>query len=248
MESYEIDMEIPTESRKRLQEQRDEIERWEKGKKLREQYPALRKRLEALRESRPTEQLSFKDQRAYEHFEFLKKQQDEQMIQLEKNFEKMKEQFETSKQNLLRKQLYVEEKLQKAKDRVETTTKIKTKEEILLEKNLVELIQKFIEIQPGWDVEHSFPGYKNLSLTLPTTSAVKEETVETKPDKKKDEPTAPLPPPPTPVGGVGSLSDETVDKMSEAELFALVRPNVKNPYSNVISNTKAKRKAKQCDA
>lgn len=173
-----IDMEIPPSVKMRMFEQQKMIENFEKAQKIREQYPTLRKRLEAIRESRPIQQTTYKEQSAYEHFEFLRKQQEEQLAQLEANFEKVKAQYELGRQNILRKSLYVEEKLQKAKDRLENKTEIKTKEEILLEKSIVELIQKHIELQPNWDLAQCFPNYKELNITLPTSSVIKDEPVE----------------------------------------------------------------------
>jgi hypothetical protein len=234
METYIQDIPMPEESKKRWNENREIIENYEKGKKLREQYPPLRKRLEAIRESRPVQQTSFKDQRAFDHFDFLKKQQDEQLAQLEANFEKVKAQFEQGRQNILRKKLYVEQKLEKAKERVETQTTIKTKEELLLEKNIAELIQKHIELQPAWDLSQSFPNYKELNINLSLPNTVKEEVIEV----RKENPLLNTPHPPPPSVMVGG---EVEQKSSTVSL-------PKNPYGNVIFNTKAKRKAKECDA
>jgi hypothetical protein len=181
----------------------------------------------------------------------LKDQYEKNKRTLEDNYIKMKEMYEQGKTRILEKTVYVDEKLTKAKSRADSKTQIKTKEEILLEKNIVELIQSLQQLQPHWDIAQIFPGYKELNLTLPTSTVIKDERIELPKSTEKPLHTPPEIPPTHPVSGGGpdvakinSLSNQDVNTMSPEELFALVRPNVKNPYANVITNSKAKRKPK----
>ena len=171
-------MPIPASTLSKMKEFEELYKRFEEAKKLRERYPALKRRLEALRESRPVQTTNLKDVRAVEHFEFLQRQHEAQLEQIERNLQVVLKQFEQSKQNLVQKNLYVEDKLQKARDRVDTYKHLKTKEEILLEKQLVELIQEHITLEPREDLAQAFPGHKELQLQLPTSGLIKDQVIE----------------------------------------------------------------------
>lgn len=259
MEPIEIDLEIPEAIKRNMDARKKEICDWEESEKLRKKFPALKNRLEALRESRPTQETSIKDQRALQHFEVLKKQQDDQLAQieanlkraedqysknlqlleinfersktlLEKNLETIKVQCQQGRDRVLQKGLYVEDKLQKARERVETHNKVKTKEEILLEKQMVDLLVNYMELQPNENLNTSFPDYKELNLPLPSISVL----------KKSDPPPPKLPPPPPPQ--ISKEPVETPDPTPQ-RFYQTIAPQP--VYPTVITNTKTKRVAKQ---
>jgi len=252
------DMPIPASTLENMREFQEIYKRFEEAKKLREKYPALKRRLEALRESRPVQETKWKDLRAKEHFELIKRQNETQIEKLQyyitqanqhlestldsikKKHQIVVDQYQKGIQNVNEKMAYVDDKLKKANDRLESTSYLKTKEEILLEKQLVELIQEHLQLEPREDLAQSFPGHKELHLQLPTATLIKDQIIEepkptpSGPKVKRqpkqvlveDPPTPPPSPPPTP-------PSEPVPEPQKAL------------YGNVVQNTKLKRPPKQ---
>lgn len=190
------DMPIPPDVQKRMNETQKMIENYETAKKLREQFPALKRRLEAYRESRP-QQNNFREVGAIDHWEMILRQHEtkltssdvaiqqldkrleEQLKRLNNEIDRCKEahqiqvkQYMKAKEGVCEKKAYAEEKLQKAKDRLNSTTAAKSKDEILVEKTIMELFQKYIEVDPTGDFNYCFPGYKDLNLQLPLRTQI----------------------------------------------------------------------------
>jgi hypothetical protein len=249
-----MDIQPTPESARHMREIQEVIQRYEEGKKLREKYPDLKRRLDAIRESKPTPENNFKDIRAIEHFELLHNQHESklksnleyrQKIQteydtkisrlkeeieprikaLEATRDKLLEQMIVGENHIREKMSYVGDKLEKAKGRMESVKNIKTKEEILVEKQIVELVEKHKLLEPNLDVTLSFPGFKEMNLIPPPLPKAKRKAKEVPPD----------PPLEVPV-------EEPEEKKEEPVPVVETEPPKTEPrFGNLITNTKLKK-------
>ena len=183
-------MEIPSS----ILQKQEQLKALEKTKKLYEQITSQNNRLITCRQHRTAQSTNVRDLQAVQHFEFLKRQQDEALEKLETQFEIYKQQIENSRQRLTGKKLYVEEKLEKARARVESQKTAKGKEELNLEKQLQELIAKWKEARQGagQDLQNAVYGLKDVPV-------IEKQITEESPQPTPSSETPPIPPTPPPV-------------------------------------------------
>jgi hypothetical protein len=197
--------------------------------------------------------------------EILKEKYERDLANLLKTSNYFVTQDELRKSKIVDNMTYVENRLKAAEERAVSGNLNTTKEEIGLVKEMDEIIKKYAEIQPTTNLEIIFPDYKNIRSPLSTNpptppstgnplapssidtpftpSSQPKKEIKISPEEEIifDVPTKPL----ADKHPVTQLSDKDISKMDEEQLFGLLRPNAKNPYSNVISNTKLKRGIKQ---
>lgn len=183
--------------------------------------------------------------------ERLKTNYEADLARLTRHFTENNSQDELRKSKLVDNMTYVENRLKTAQERATRGQRDNTKEEISLLKEIDELITKYREVQPTANLDIVFPDYKTLRNPLnPPTPAPQTNSMPTpKPPPQTNPLHSPLPPtlekPQEEENPVAKLSDKQINKMDDEKLFALLRPDVKNPYGNVITNTKQKRPSKK---
>jgi hypothetical protein len=245
----------------------------EDTKRLYTELKRLNNRLTTCQEQRSQDQTNFKDLRTVQHFELIKRSQEEELESIERYLETITKQFQQKKESLLRKKLYVDEKLSKAQERLENQKKAKSKEELNIEKQMSDIITEYDGCINRLSAQMKGCAWGLSEVQQMKTVLGKETSISTPPIP----PTPPPLPPPLPVAvlpdepkkdenPLAKLSDKELSKLSQSQIWSYLHPGKPNPYEqdkqeeeeeeqppkramypNVILNTKAKRVAKKVD-
>lgn len=173
------DIDIPLEISTKMEATRKMLADYEASLVLEKKYPALRRRLEALVESKKEEEgdetISVKDQRAIQYFETCKQQIEEKLASVDRQYEKLIAQMEAQrdeqKAKLKEKLFFVENRLTSASQRADKKKKNKkSKEQLSLEIEIQELVETYSKLQPKADLLKVFPGIQETGISIPDVS------------------------------------------------------------------------------
>lgn len=240
------------EQKSRLQATRDEIKSRDRMTTLKNSFPALKRQLEVCRESKPAVNISPGDLHKVQWYKDLVQNVEDKIQKGEQRVQEVQRQWEATKKKHEGSLHHLRSCLANAESRVDIQKVKKTKEELRLESHIKAVIEEFRSLDPNYEVEIAFPGFKDLDLDLKT----KLEDTPTPPTISPP-PTAPAPPadkppvkkktikkvtiqepPPEPIvlqETIDTSDNEEEEEDEEKEQQAVEQPRVSQKYSRLPS-------------